>query len=1652
MNFKKSIILLFILAIFNSLLPADDVLSYLQTIPSISDNKPYSPATSNSTATNPNIVTGVAFTGGTGSSGDPAGQAQSPYSMVLNGYNESIDHSSGALILEQTDLTLPGRSGLDVTIKRTYNSKTYNANPLWKSSHEEQFGFWSGFGWQFSVGGKLIVVENIYNYGANGGYDNSGKYTEEKYDSSAVVSLPNGSFQFTSPYDGFYTNNLVKTTTGVFSNVSYYYNFPKYDFLPKKFTQKSEKNSKEAVLLKNNSGNYELILANGTRYLFEKKYYMKEDNCYKQTSGIMESPVVFYNTYYCKVSGYYLTKIIDKYNNKIEVSYTDISSVYSSDYIENKWPYSYHKKKDTYYPTRPISITDTLSRKINFEYASNDRDSAKSSQITKIKYKNSNGVWIEYNYKYNSQNGYLEEVVPPLGKSTKYEYTYKTDCDPKGYLINKVIFPTGATAQYNFNYYTYGEAKGYAIKNIQKSDGSTKTLTYYLDQTYSNDKKTLIFSNIEERNQSNEYMSYIYKDAVLQKSYNQRGETVSYEYDSYKRITKIIQHRRGKDYITINEYNSIYDAPTKIIYYGDPDTSADDTETVISYWYDYMLAQGLANNTDEEKLLYMGKVMDKWLQPRGNGNIKRNWINNVYNQYGDLFISTIMDQTGQQKINTMYEFDSYGQLIRKELVGKTVTEYEYNNSPVPTQETVYANGKDYITKREIYFDTGLLKSETGVNGEKTTYYYDDLSRKNEIVLNNGTRTQIIYDDISNQVTIINPFYQITQIVYDPTGKLKKIILPDNTYLEKFYTVKGEVAKVRDYEGKETSYYYDSLSRVIKTQLPTGLSLATIYDDFTNTKTEIDGLGRKTIYYYDDADRLVKVLQKDGTTAEYTYNTWGELLQIKDLRGLRTTNEYDSWGRLSKTRCPDNREYHYEYDLYGNLIKIIQPDGSYVTITYDDLNRVLKKNYSKDNREITYEYDYALFNRMGRLSKVIDDSGSTEIFYDEMGQITKKTSYIQGRFYEQRWTYDLMGNLTVYMDPAGKRTYYEYDQFNRVSKQYLDFSGVKTQIAKYNYGSGQKLLSVEYGNGTYELYTYDLLNRLTQIDVRDAQGAQIFKHIYAYDNNNNRTAFTYYDEYAKRGKTYTYGYDQLDQLLSVIYPNRSTYQYKYDASGNRAYFKHAFGEVNYKYDSNSDRLAEYTDNKIRTICTYDSQGNLIKKVHYQANGQEIKKLEYTFNSSGQLIQAKATDLFDPQKSTEHKYIYNAEGDRVIKEIVGETHKTIFHTTGKCTVTLETNEFGNPLAHYSYGAGGKTIARITYVNGQEKLVYYHNDILGSVTKITDQQGKIIQSYYYDAYGNIDLAYGSDDNQRQFTGKEIEEGIELTYFGSRWYDQAVGRFISEDPAAADQSNPQTLNRYVYCINNPLKHVDPDGEWFWVVFCFAVGAATAGAIIGAAIGAITALLTGRNILEGALYGAIGGALAGFSSSLLGGISANLTFLQPIKAIYDVTTQAMALGQTVDAAAHGDWSRLAMSVGYMAVMSTEIMKDVQNFANDVGKEISNTMTGNSNQVLPQINYNNKKTKNIYEKTKELIIKEIKDDIEWYKSLTAEQKDQLSAMISPVAGLGQMGSLLCQSATKFGQLAPKIYNMGLAIMKIAPYKKFSSKFNDIVDIYQQGRK
>ena len=121
----------------------------------------------------------------------------------------------------------------------------------------------------------------------------------------------------------------------------------------------------------------------------------------------------------------------------------------------------------------------------------------------------------------------------------------------------------------------------------------------------------------------------------------------------------------------------------------------------------------------------------------------------------------------------------------------------------------------------------------------------------------------------------------------------------------------------------------------------------------------------------------------------------------------------------------------------------------------------------------------------------------------------------------------------------------------------------------------------------------------------------------------------------------------------------------------------------------------------------------------------------------------------------------------------------------------------------------ISAAGWAQKSETITYFHTDALGSIVAASDDQGSVIWRRSYEPYGErIGSASPNDDERQGFTGKPHDNDLGLSYFGARWYDPAIGRFMGIDPVGVDPGNPHSFNRYAYANNNPYKYNDPDGN----------------------------------------------------------------------------------------------------------------------------------------------------------------------------------------------------------------------------------------------------
>jgi RHS repeat-associated protein len=165
-----------------------------------------------------------------------------------------------------------------------------------------------------------------------------------------------------------------------------------------------------------------------------------------------------------------------------------------------------------------------------------------------------------------------------------------------------------------------------------------------------------------------------------------------------------------------------------------------------------------------------------------------------------------------------------------------------------------------------------------------------------------------------------------------------------------------------------------------------------------------------------------------------------------------------------------------------------------------------------------------------------------------------------------------------------------------------------------------------------------------------------------------------------------------------------------------------------------------------------------------------------------------------------FVYDGDGRRVKKVQGGQT-------TAYAGSHYEYNVSTGATTSYYYAGSTRVAMR------QGSAVYYlHGDHLGSATLTTDANGAPTSQLRYLPYGAPRPGYpsGSVPTDYRFTGQRSEEASlgSLYDYGARMYSPVLGRFLSADTIVPSPGNPQSLNRYSYVLNNPLKYTDPTGH----------------------------------------------------------------------------------------------------------------------------------------------------------------------------------------------------------------------------------------------------
>jgi RHS repeat-associated protein len=794
----------------------------------------------------------------------------------------------------------------------------------------------------------------------------------------------------------------------------------------------------------------------------------------------------------------------------------------------------------------------------------------------------------------------------------------------------------------------------------------------------------------------------------------------------------------------------------------------------------------------------------------------------------DKYVGQVTSVTDPNDVVTTYQYDEWGRLWKEYLPG---------NGDSPTTAYSYYN---YNPNTGRPFYVGISKRSNIGNG-------DEVSHIGQSILYDG-----LGREIQTRSTYVNPQnenkHAVTLTQYNglgqPSTSYAPIEVDPSTYDGDSYYLGPNWSGWQNQPHTSTSY--DALGRELDVTHPDGSRTAkrygneevggqiffkhSIIDANRHRKySRIDALGRthSVVEQTGNCGHFEPGFQcgrahfyfewRDYAITTYNYDLADRLTGVTDHDGNSTTITYDLAGRKISMDDPDMGLWRYAYDAAGNLIRQTDARGQAICFYYDNLHRLTNKFYPNGNdgcpREplfplgVVYTYDAfdpdnGQFGR-GQRTGMTDESGSTNWKYDQRGRMTEErrnfNSSSLGSFTTQ-WSYDALDRVRTMTYPADDEgnlgevvTYHYEDAFNaQLSTVDSNLDGGTAYATNMKYNVYGQLTSLQHRRSVpivreyeyYDLETQNGLGRLKKIMTTALGSVPRQRLEYSYDAVGNVTGIS--DMLRRHSQTFKY--DELNRLVqasSRTVPGHYSREYRYDQIGNMI----QKGDYSLSYDEHT-RICPHPSNRAHAatifgsdhgLC-YDQNGNLQRKINPQG------RTDYSYDAENRLRQVQEDGQILAQ------YTYDGDGNRV-KVVAGDV--TTIYIGNHVEWDIQTGR----MTKYYYANG----QRIAMREGGE-IYYLLNDHLGSTSTILDYNGNGQSQLRYMPYGENRQSYGNIPTQRRFTG-QIQDSTGLYFYNARYYDPMLGRFIQPDSIVPEPGNPQSLNRYSYVLNNPLRYTDPTG-----------------------------------------------------------------------------------------------------------------------------------------------------------------------------------------------------------------------------------------------------
>jgi RHS repeat-associated protein len=741
---------------------------------------------------------------------------------------------------------------------------------------------------------------------------------------------------------------------------------------------------------------------------------------------------------------------------------------------------------------------------------------------------------------------------------------------------------------------------------------------------------------------------------------------------------------------------------------------------------------------------------------------------------------------------TGWEYDSRERALRETNTLGRITFYEYCDCGDLPKSIVQASGTAVATTNRFIYDfQGNVRTNILVDGSSLIHKYDTFGNLTNTV-DAFTSTTNTFDNLGRLAAVSNSLGRVTSRVYD---------------------VEDRVTSATDANGVTVTLTYDGLGRLRTRTYPGGAVEGWGYQqDGLNVPTHYTNqVNKVTTYAYDPLGRKTSEIQVGVWTNIFAYTPAGDLLTLSDGKAQVTTWGYNAERQVVSKKYPNgvtNLTYSYfpggllsnrwsqakgstlyRFNAMGSLTNVIYPSGTTnLTFHYDALERMTNMVDSVGTTRITYT--------LGGSQEIVAEDGpwtganDTVTVTNRLGRSLGVRIAQPAGSWQQTHGYT-GGRLSSVVSPAGTFTY-----------SYTSAAGAPASASTLV----QRILLPTTGGNAYITNTYDSRARLLSTQLRNELHAVLNSHAYLLDGL-MRTRMTRTD-----GSYEDYGYDNAGQLRTVTGSAGGTnsFSYGYDAAQNLA------------ARTNGVTVQTFTVNNLNQLTggptasyTHDSNGNLTgfgsgNGVYlYDAENQLVTayvtnnwKSDFLYDGRGRLRTRKEFNWSGGtwSLSTETRYLY--EGMRVVQERNGSDVPQVTYTRGTDLSGGREGAGGiGGLLGRSHGYNAGTGAWATHH-------FYHADGNGNVTYLVNTSRTLGASYRYDAYGRT-TATGTgtlapSDNVYRFSSKELHAKSGLYYYGYRFYDPNLQRWLTRDPIGEAGG----INLYAFVGNRPINSVDPFGE----------------------------------------------------------------------------------------------------------------------------------------------------------------------------------------------------------------------------------------------------